>query len=196
MKKLLYIAAIATISGAVLAGCNTTGCTENQNSVPLAGFYSMTTGDAIGIDSLAIAGDGAPNDSLLLGPSERGTEVYLPLRADRNVTTFVIKYMQKSLADHGVEDHITFYYESTPWFASEECGAMYHYRITRVSHTSQILDSVGISDSLVTNIERQTIGLYFRTADPDEPGNPDTPDNPDDNPEGPDPSDNPTESHV
>lgn len=219
MKRLFYIAALATLSGAILEGCNTTGCTENQNSVPLAGFYSMSTGDAVAIDSLAISGEGAPNDSLLLGPSERGSQVYLPLRSDRNVTTFVIKYMQKSLADYGVEDRITFYYESTPWFASEECGAMYHYRITRVSHTSQILDSVGISDSLVTNIESQTIGLYFRTSDPDEPENPenpDTPENPDepvtpenpdtpdepetpntpdDNPEGPAPSDNTTVSH-
>ena len=45
---------------------------------------------------------------------------------------------------------------------------MYHYRITRVAHTTQLIDSIGITDSLVTNIERQTIRLYFRTSDPDE----------------------------
>ena len=153
----------------MMTGCNAVGCTENQNSVPLAGFYSMSTDEAIAVDSLAISGEGAPNDSLLVGPSERASEVYLPLRSTATATTFVIKYMQKALAAYNLEDHITFYYESIPWFASEDCGAMYHYRITRVAHTTQLIDSVGISDSLVTNLERQTIKLYFRTSDPDEP---------------------------
>ena len=183
MKSLFYISVATLLTASLLTGCNTTGCTENQNSVPLAGFYSYSSGDAVAIDSLAISGEGAPNDSLLVGPSQ----VYLPLRATETSTTFVIKYMQKSLAQYGVEDRITFYYEAHPWFASEECGAMYHYRITRVSHTTQLLDSVGVADSLITNIERETIGLYFRTSEPDDPETPDTPETP----EGPDVPDTP-----
>ena len=169
MKTLVYIISLAVLSAFMVTGCNAVGCTENQNSVPLAGFYSMSTDDAITIDSLAIAGEGAPDDSLLIAPSERASEVYLPLRSTATSTTFVIKYMQKALAEYGLEDRITFYYESIPWFASEDCGAMYHYRITRVAHTTQLLDSIGITDSLVSNVERQTIRLYFRTSDTDEP---------------------------
>lgn len=168
MKTLVYIISLVALSALMMTGCNAVGCTENQNSVPLAGYYSMSTGEEIVIDSLAISGEGAPNDSLLVGPSERASEVYLPLRSTATATTFVIKYMQKALAAYNFEDRITFYYESIPWFASEDCGAMYHYRITRVAHTTQLLDSIGISDSVVTNIERQTIKLYFRTSDPDE----------------------------
>lgn len=192
MKNLIYITASILLSSVMLAGCNSTGCTDNQNSVPLAGFYSMATGDAIAVDSLAISGVGAPNDSLLVGPSERASEVYLPLRSGETSTSFVIKYMQKALAQYGIEDRITFYYEALPWFASEECGAMYHYRITRVSHTSQLLDSIGIVDSLITNVERETIGLYFHTAEPEEPDVPDTPDTPS-GPDEPDTPDTPTE---
>ncbi len=58
---------------------------------------------------------------------------------------------------------------------------MYHYRITRVAHTYVLLDSVGVSDSLITNIERETIGLFFRTAEPSDPDNPENPDTPGDN---------------
>lgn len=192
MKSFFHIIAAALLAVTLHTGCNSTGCTENQNSVPLAGFYSMSTGDGISVDSLAIGGVGAPNDSLLVGPSERASQVYLPLRSTETSTTFVIKYMQKALAQYGLEDHITFYYESSPWFASEECGAMYHYRITRVSHTSQLLDSVGISDSLITNIERETIGLYFRTSDPDDPDEPETPTDP----EEPAEPDTPTDPDV
>lgn len=169
MKSILYISILIAAAAAVTAGCNTTGCTDNQNSVPLAGFYSMTTGESVYLDSLAIGGDGAPNDTLLLGPGESASQVYLPLRSGHNSTTFVIKYMQSHLAALGIEDRITFYYDSTPFFASEECGALYYYRITRVSHTYQILDSIGISDSLITNVERQTIDLFFRTSQTEEP---------------------------
>lgn len=191
MKTLFYILLPLAALAAALAGCNSTGCTDNQNSVPYAGFYSMATKEKVVIDSLAISGEGAPNDSLLVSPSEKVSSAYLPLRAGESATTFIIKYMQKHLAQAGVQDRVTFYYESTPYFASEECGAMYHYRITRVAHTFQILDSVGISDSLVTNVERMTIGLYFRIAepDPDKPG-PDQPSGPDEpDPDQPGPVD-------
>lgn len=147
-----------------LGSCNTTGCTENQNSVPLADFYSYNTGEPIALDSISVGGLDAPGDSLLAGPSGSVSSVYLPFRSTASSTTFIIKYLQKSLADYGVQDQLTFYYESHPWFASEECGAMYNYRITRVSHTYQILDSVGLTDSLVTNIDLATIRLYFRTS--------------------------------
>ena len=179
---------------ALWQGCNSEGCADNHSALPLMGLYSAVNQEAITLDSIAVGGVGAPADSLLVAPGEAVQQVYLPFRAADNATTFVIKYMQKHLAEQGVEDRITFYYESMPFFASEECGAMYHYRITRVSHTVNILDSVGVSDSLITNIERSTIGLYFRIAepDPDEPGtdtpdpdNPDNPENPD--PENPDP---------
>ncbi len=158
---------LAFMAAALSSGCNTTGCTDNQNSVPLAGIYSYNTLQAIAIDSVAIGGTGAPGDSLLASPSRLTSTVYLPFRAAESSTTFYINYYQKSLL--GARDEVTFYYESHPWFASEECGAMYHYRITRVAHTYVLLDSVGVSDSLITNVERQTIQLYFRTAAPDDP---------------------------
>ena len=177
MKSLFYISVATLLTASLLTGCNTTGCTENQNSVPLAGFYSYSSGYAVAIDSLAISGEGAPNDSLLVGPSERASQVYLPLRATETSTTFVIKYMQKSLAQYGVEDRITFYYEAHPWFASEECGAMYHYHVTSYSYTTHIIDSVGMTDSLITNINRETIKIFFRTAEAGDPENPDEPAN-------------------
>ena len=169
---------LATLLVAALtAGCNSTGCTDNQNSVPLAGVYSYNTLQAISIDSIAIGGTGAPNDSLLASPSGRTSSVYLPFRAAEASTTFYINYYQKHLL--GARDEVTFYYESHPWFASEECGAMYHYRITRVAHTYVLLDSVGVTDSLITNVERETIRLYFRTGNPDDSDSSDNSDNSD-----------------
>lgn len=151
-----------------LTACSNVGCTENRNSIPLAGFYSYTTHAPITVDSLAIGGVGAPNDSLLLRPSAKGTQVYLPLRSAVDVTKFYIRYKQKALDNPELYDTLTFTYTSVPYFASEDCGAMYHFRITRLDHTTHLIDSVGLLDSLVTNLERETIRIFFRTAEPDE----------------------------
>ena len=41
---------------------------------------------------------------------------------------------------------------------------MYIYRITGVKHTDNIIDSVTLLDSLITNVELERIRIYFRTA--------------------------------
>lgn len=164
MRLLLPIAAAALLLSA--AACNTTGCTDNQNSIPLAGFYSMATFEPLSLDSLAIGGVGAPGDSLLLSPSSRASSVYLPLRSTAAETSFFISYRQRLLDFPELNDTITFVYTSIPYFASEECGAMYHYRITSLTHTRHLIDSVGLADSLITNVERETVEIFFRTSEP------------------------------
>lgn len=166
-KFILKLPAIALLS-MLASGCNTSGCTDNRSSIPLAGFYSSADGQAIAVDSLAIKGVGAPVDTVyLLSPDENATQVYLPLRATESSTTFEIFYMQSNLA--GLTDRVTIDYRALPYFASEECGAMYRYRITRLSHTAALLDSVGIvpEDSVITNAPVQNLHFYFRTSSQD-----------------------------
>lgn len=155
------------LTGALtLASCSNVGCTENQNSIPLAGFYSMSTHQAVTPDSIAIGGVGAPNDTLLLGPGSRATQVYLPFRSTAPQTEFYIQYKQKALDYPWLTDTLRFVYTATPYFASEDCGAMYHYLITGFSYTTHLIDSVAVTDSLITNIDRETIQIYFRTSEP------------------------------
>lgn len=165
MGKVLTYLAIAVTAAATLTGCNTAGCTDNQNALPLAGFYSMGTGDAISVDSLAVWGVGAPGDSLLLSPSESAGQLYLPLRSTETVTSFCFAYRMENINREELQDTITLHYTAQPWFVSEDCGASYRYNITRLTHTRHLIDSVGLSDSTVTNIDREIMQIYFRTAD-------------------------------
>ena len=71
----------ATAAALGLAACNTSGCTENQNSIPLAGFYSSATEAQVSLDSVGVYGVGAPGDSLLLSPGTSASQIYLPLNA-------------------------------------------------------------------------------------------------------------------
>lgn len=157
------IALLALLATIVMPGCNTSGCTDNRSSVPLAGFYSASTGTTITLDSLNIMGVGAPGDSMMLKAGTRASSVYLPLRSDTKSVTYDIEYAYKAFG--GLTDQLTISYESYPYFASEECGAMFRYRITDIQHTDFLLDSVAVTvpDSMITNVNAENMRLYFRT---------------------------------
>ena len=159
----------------MLAGCNAAGCIDNLNSIPVAGFYAMGSGQSVAIDSVAVWGVGATGDSLLLSASASATQIYLPLRSSAAVTAFCFAYRAKALDRPELQDTITIAYTSRPWFISEDCGAGYRYRIDRLSYTSHLIDSVGVADSVVTNIVSENIRIYFRTSSSgpgEEPDNP------------------------
>lgn len=163
----LVLPAVAVaVMMATATSCSTTGCTDNRSSIPLAGFYDNHTGAAIAIDSIDIGGVGAPGDSLLLASPQQATEVYLPLRSERDEAKFFIAYRQKALDYPELNDTITFGYSSIPYFASEECGAMMRYRLQSVTYTRHLLDSVSVvpADSVITNADIENLRLYFKTS--------------------------------
>lgn len=167
------MAVAAAWLSAVLPACNTQGCTDNHNALPLMGFYAMGVGDdgapverAIALDSIDIGGVGAPGDSLLVASGQSVGQLYLPFRYHSSRTAFYFCYHYKA---QGIDkpvfnDTVTFTYDSEPYFASEECGAMYRYRIREVEYTRHLIDSVAVSDSVITNVERERMKVYFRVA--------------------------------
>lgn len=158
------IALLLTIMLAT-AACNSDGCLENRSSLPLAGFYNSSD-QAISLDSLEITGIGALDPDPLISAGENISTVYLPMRSTQTTTSWQFAYRYRYL--DGICDTITFDYTSSPYFASYDCGVVYHYRIHRMEHTTHLIDSVIITDSLVTNTDIQRIKIYFRTNDESE----------------------------
>lgn len=163
MGKFLSIIPALLLAAAV-TGCNSSGCTDNGSAIPLAGFYSSATAEAVSLDSLAIFGLGAPLDSALARPGAAISQIYLPMRPGAEATVWKIEYKNKDLDFPENYDTLRLYYRSIPYFASEECGAMYCYRLRALTHTTHLIDSVAVTDSLFTNADRETIHIYFRTA--------------------------------
>ena len=57
MGKILNVtASLLTALSITLSSCNTSGCTDNQSSIPLAGFYSYNTLREISVDSISVGG--------------------------------------------------------------------------------------------------------------------------------------------
>ncbi|HRF69020.1 MAG TPA: DUF6452 family protein [Muribaculum sp.] len=200
MGKILKLVLLACMLVVLHTSCNTSGCTENKSSIPLAGFYSYETLGAITVNEISIGGVDAPDDSLLLDNGSAG-KMYLPFRSTAEETSYFIRYESEQLGGGALYDIITFNYTSIPYFASEECGAMFRYKINEMYYTKHLIDSVGLVDSLITNEDVEKIHIYFRTADiekPDAPDDPDSPDVPGDNPDNPDdnPGDNPGQNET
>ena len=162
MNKILIAIIVAAAASLLCQGCNTSGCTDNQNSLPLAGFYS-STGEGVTISDIDISGVGQATDSLLYASGTSLHLVYLPFRSKYNTTSYVFHYTQSGIDSPEYNDTISFAYTSEPYFASEECGAMLTYTITGMTHTRHLIQSVEIVDSLITNTDIERIKIYFRT---------------------------------
>lgn len=165
--RALPLAIIASVIGLITA-CNDIGCMDNRSSIPLAGFYSYQTGQTITLDSVEIGGVDAPNDSLLMKAGDKNSTLYLPFRFEKNNTCFFIRYVSQELNFPQFVDTLYFEYTSLPMFVSQECGAMYQYHIELMRYTTHLIDSVAITDSLITNIDTQRLKIFFRTQQPDE----------------------------
>lgn len=156
----LIAAALCLAAGA----CGSGGCYDNQNAIPLAQFLEIGTSKSISISGVGISGVGAPNDSVLVQPSQSISQVYLPMRSSASSTAWCFHYTGEAASVETDNDTITFNYSSLPFFASEECGAMYYYKITSFSYTTHLIDSVAVTDSLITNVDIPRINIYFRAA--------------------------------
>ncbi len=160
---------LVTSLGRILAGCDVTGCLQNRNSIPLAGFYSAATDKAVSVSGVEIAGLGAPGDSVLYPSTQPVSQFYLPLRANDGVTTYEFTFASGSGENIAVAvDALTLEYSAYPWFASEDCGVMYRYHIDKVEYTTRVIERVEVTDSLVTNLDIETIHIYLRDDSPQE----------------------------
>ena len=162
-KILTYLAALTLAFLPLFSSCNTGGCVDMRSSTPRADFYSASTRTKITVDSLQITGIGARGDSVLYADNQRLTQVYLPMPPEVDQVSWRIAYMQSELAQVGIADTLSYSFERYPWFAGEDCGAMFRYRITEMHYTTNIIDSVALVDSLVVNVDTPVFNIYFRT---------------------------------
>ena len=156
------ILAAITLSPAI-SSCSTSECYDNQNSLPLAGFYSSEERpQSISIDSISILGIGAPGDSILQDSVRSLSQVYLPFRIDEGSTTYEIRYLGGEAGKLRIKDVITFNYDIIPWFVSTACGTIYDYKITSIETTHNFIDSVVCPLGEITNANIENLKIYFR----------------------------------
>ena len=154
----------------ILGGCNMNECYDNQNSLPLAGFYSSSQVPvAISLDSISIIGIGELGDSVLQDSVRTLSQVYLPFRIDENSTTYEIKYLAGLAGYYQISDVITFNYDIVPMFVSTACGTVYYYKMNSIDYTENFIDSVVCPTGEITNANVENLKIYFRVEEEENP---------------------------
>ncbi len=144
-------------------GCNSDECFDNQNALPLAGFYDyQEPAKTVSIDSIMIYGFMAPQDSVLWDGKKATDEVYLPFKLTSDTTKYVFKYLQKELARYNITDTVTFIYDREPRLVSAACGVSYLFTLKDIKHTQMLIDSVACPSGTITNAPVQNLKIFFR----------------------------------
>jgi len=162
MKILEYI--LTASVALLLAACSGDECDQNANSLPLAGFYSAESGEAVTLDSISVKAFGVPGDSLLLDSARSVSRTWLPFNLDAKNSSFIFTYHQKAFSSKSLADTVTFSYESNPWFVSTACGAIYKFKVLKIKHTSHLIYAVDCTmpDSVIDNTAGENIHIYFK----------------------------------
>ena len=163
MKHCRYILFVFIVSLLAVCSCNTSGCLENQSSIPLAGFYSSSTKKKVSVDSISIYAVDVPGDSMLVRVGRGVSQVYMPLDITADETRYVLHYDAKDISDERLNDTIKILYDRVPYFVSNECGAMYFFDVKDHSYTFHLVDSVAITTTRFTNVDVETIQIFMRT---------------------------------
>jgi hypothetical protein len=111
------------------------------NSTTKKSISSVVTAHGYGVDSILY------KDSTL-------TELILPLSAN-NKTIFLISF-------DSTIDTITFTHETSMKYASMETGFYNEFKLKSINFTKSRIDSIQITDSLVTKTWHENIKLYLR----------------------------------
>ena len=164
MKKNLHLLCITFFIAIGLNSCGSSECFDNQNTLPLAGFYSMQTGKEIIVDSLTVYGAGAPGDSVLLDNGQVSS-LYMPMPLSGSSASFVFHYNMKALDFVEFNDTLTIDYECYPQFVSNECGAIYKYDVSDFRYTTHLIDSVAIPTMKFDNVDKVVIKVFYRTSE-------------------------------
>lgn len=168
INRLTGVSLIIALLSYGMSSCSTSECFDNQNSLPLAGFYSSSERpQAISIDSISILGVGAPGDSILQDSVRSLSQVYLPFRIDQNSTTYEIRYLFGAAGVMRLKDEITFNYDIVPMFVSTACGAVYYYDMKNIEYTQNLIDSVVCPKGVITNENIENLKIYFKTGEED-----------------------------
>ena len=146
-----------------LASCGEGGCDDNGSAVPLAWFYGTGTTQRATVSNLTVNAIGAPGDTVLLN-NATASELHLPLRVSSDRTQWRLTFMTTDSIF--LSDTLTFAYRPIEYFASVECGAMYHFDLLQVTTTHHVIDSVSAIKPHVTHVEQVNLHIFLPITQP------------------------------
>jgi hypothetical protein len=145
MKRIIYLIGILI----AVAACKEV-FEKPPQSLLQASFLNSSTKKAIELKVTAL---GMGLDSLWIYETSL-QKILLPL-SPKDTTSFIISF-------DSTIDTITFFHETHPTYESMETGFYFEFKLDSIDFTQNRIDSIQISDRLVTPNWHENIKLYIR----------------------------------
>lgn len=154
---------LLVLGAGLLPSCQQDELCEDATQNPVGvRFYTRAenTSTAVSIDSLTVYGVGRPTDSIYANQAQVGA-LELLLDPSKDSTGFVLVFPQAS-------DTIWLNYQRHSTMISVECGFMEEYTLLSASFTDNLIDTLAINTTQVTNIADEHIQIFIPDlTDPD-----------------------------
>lgn len=158
MKRASGRLLVASVCALVLCmmACESNDCMLSSESYCSMAFVNGQ-GKAVKLqDTLTVS---STADVVIINRKLGATGMDVPLSYTALVDTFFLQYNSR-LADTLWVEH-----QNLPYFSSMDCGTVMHYKLQGVRTTNNLIDSVRITDSGVTNMLKQNVKIYFTVND-------------------------------
>lgn len=146
MKRIIYLFTFLIVAFA----CKEVFVAPPQALLQATLLNSNSTSGATITSTVTISGIGMENT---LYSDTTLTELLLPLSTN-DTTSFVISF-------DSTIDTVTFIHETSMKYASMETGFYYEYKLRNIDFSMHRIDSILITDSLVTKTWHENIKLYI-----------------------------------
>ncbi len=144
---------IALIAAAGIAGCAASEiCLSNQHAVQVS-FISLYDNEDTTLNDISVYG---LDQTELIYESASLSELFLPLRFDKDTTTFILKTPK-------TQNTISFVHHKALDFISGECGYVFSYALDSIITTGNAIDSTSIvypSINYGEDVENVEIYIY------------------------------------
>jgi hypothetical protein len=157
MKKLTHLFIFVFLPGMILLffSCTPQTCYDNIDADVKASLYSYDTKKKQAPDSISLWGPGMESDKLY-DEIRNVTIVNFPLNVTSDSCALVISI-------NGVNDTVSFVYDSFVHLISKECGYTYFHNMSDNSplYTNHVIDSVSVIKRSITNLNEENIRIFY-----------------------------------
>lgn len=151
----LLIASVCALSFSIVA-CESGDCMLSSESYCSMAFVNGQDKAVKLQDTLTVS---STADVVIINRKLGATGMDIPLSYTALVDTFFLQY-NSLFADTLWVEH-----QNLPYFSSMDCGTVMHYKLQGIKSTNNLIDSVRITDSEVTNMLKQNVKIYFTVND-------------------------------
>lgn len=137
----------------LLDSCTPQSCQEETETLAGASFYKTGLGKMTAPDTVTVYGSGKEARPIY-DKAVKKAVIFLPLNPSGEKCSFIIKI-------NNLSDTLSLFYSTFPHLVSKECGYIFHHDITGYKYTTNIIDTVIVTNKRITARDVENLRIFF-----------------------------------